>query len=246
MDDTTVVENKLTTRNLDVFDTMQVSNLVVTGLINTDCASWHELASNISQHTLTRLTDEWRDSIVKQVAEQIKLSGIDFNQVTIDGQALVADGSLSTHIRQSNLQTVGELRTLSVKGTASFHNTAHVVNKRMGINTQEPEMALSVWDEEVAVLLGKHKDKTAYVGTKGAHGIVIGVNRSPQIDIDADGLTTIKRLRVGSHKISHSAEVPGWAGTKGDIVFNSNPGPDRVFAWVCLGSFRWQVLKAAE
>jgi hypothetical protein len=246
MDDTTVVENKLTTRNLDVFDTMQVSNLVVTGLINTDCASWHELASNISQHTLTRLNDEWRDSIVKQVAEQIKLSGIDFNQVTIDGQALVADGSLSTHIRQSNLQTVGELRTLSVKGTASFHNTAHVVNKRVGINTQEPEMALSVWDEEVAVLLGKHKDKTAYVGTKGAHGIVIGVNRSPQIDIDVDGLTTIKRLRVGSHKISHSADVPGWSGTKGDIVFNSNPGADRVFAWVCLGSFRWQVLKAAE
>jgi len=246
MDETTVVENKLTTRNLDVVDTMQVGNLVVTGLINTDNFSWKELANSISQQTLEKINDQWRDSLIKQISEQIKIAGIDFDQVTIQGEALVQEGRLSSHIKQSNLQTVGELSSLSVKGAASFHNTAHVVNRRLGINTQEPEMALSVWDEEIAVLVGKHRDRTAYVGTKGAHGIVIGVNRSAQIEVDADGLCTIKKLRVGSHKISHSNEVPGWSGTKGDIVFNSNPGADRVFAWVCLGAFRWQVLKAAE
>ena len=47
-------------------------------------------------------------------------------------------------------------------------------------------------------------------------------------------------------KISHDVQVPGWAGTRGDMVFNTNPGPDRVFAWVCLGAHKWQTLKSAE
>ena len=246
MDETTVVENQLTARNLDVYDTVKVSNLVVTGLINTDNRSWQELAGDISRKTIESLSNTWRETMVHEIAETIKSNGVDFDRVTVQGETLIDGDRLSANIKESNLQSVGELRTLSVRGESHFNNTAYVLNRRLGINTQEPEMALSVWDEEVAVLVGKHKDKTAYVGTKGAHGIVLGVNRANQLEIDADGLTTIKKLRVGSHKISHSNEVPGWSGTKGDIVFNSNPGADRVFAWVCLGAYRWQVLKAAE
>ena len=51
---------------------------------------------------------------------------------------------------------------------------------------------------------------------------------------------------MGLHKISHDTQVPGWSGTRGDMVFNASPGPDRVFAWVCLGAYKWQVLKSAE
>jgi hypothetical protein len=76
--------------------------------------------------------------------------------------------------------------------------------------------------------------------------VAIGVNRKPQIELNINGLTTVKKLQVGLHKISHDVQVPGWAGTRGDIVFNANPGPDRVFAWVCLGAHKWQVLKSAE
>lgn len=246
MDETTVVENQLTARNLDVYDTVKVSNLVVTGLINTDNRSWQELAGDISRKTIESLSDTWRKTMVNEIAETIQSNGIDFDRVTVQGEVLIDGDRLSANIKESNLQSVGELRTLKVRGESHFNNTAYVLNRRLGVNTQEPEMALSVWDEEVAVLVGKHKDRTAYIGTKGAHGVVLGVNRANQLEIDADGLTTIKKLRVGSHKISHSNEVPGWSGTKGDIVFNSNPGADRVFAWVCLGAYRWQVLKAAE
>ena len=77
-------------------------------------------------------------------------------------------------------------------------------------------------------------------------GVVIGVNRIPQIEISTTGLTRIKQLQSGLHKISHATLGPGWAGTRGDLVFNTNPGADRVFAWVCLGAHRWQPLKAAE
>ena len=51
------------------------------------------------------------------------------------------------------------------------------------------------------------------------------------------------RLRKGDTVEVLSGEDKG---TKGDIVFNANPGPDRVFAWICTGSYNWQVIKGAE
>jgi hypothetical protein len=133
-----------------------------------------------------------------------------------------------------------------VLGEASFNkNTLNVVNKRIGINTESPEMALSVWDEEISVVIGKNKAKQAYIGTNRDNGVAIGVNRVPQIELEVDGMTTIKKLRVGLHRISHDVQVPGYSGTRGDIVFNSNPGPSNVFAWVCLGGHRWQDLKSS-
>jgi hypothetical protein len=158
---------------------------------------------------------------------------------------MVDQNSLSSKITESKLQSVGQLRQLSVAGEASVYNTLHVKNKRIGINTEMPEMALSVWDEEVSVVIGKNKTKQAYLGTNRDQSLVIGVNRLPQIEIDTDGITTIKQLRVGVHRISHASQVPGWSGTRGDIVFNSSPN-DHVFAWVCLGAHRWQTLKSAE
>ena len=106
-------------------------------------------------------------------------------------------------------------------------------------------MALSIWDEEVAINIGKHKEKTAYIGTSRTQGMAFGTNRAVHVEITADGLTQIKKLQVGLHRISHDTQVPGYSGTKGDIVFNANPTTN-VFAWVCLGAYKWQPLKSAE
>ena len=142
---------------------------------------------------------------------------------------------------------MGILKSLSVSGEAKFNNnTLTVLNKRLGVNTDTPEKALGVWDEEVSIVIGKHKQNQAYFGTNREQSVAIGVNREPQIEINTDGLTTVKKLQVGLHKISHAVQVPGWSGNKGDIVFNTNLGADRVFAWVCLGAYRWQTLKSAE
>jgi hypothetical protein len=132
------------------------------------------------------------------------------------------------------------------KEKSHIYDTLSVINHRVGINTTTPESALSIWDEEVSVIIGKHKAKQAYVGTSRDQGLALGVNREPQIEIDTAGLTRIKKLQVGLHKISHDTQVPGWSGTRGDMVFNANPGADRVFAWVCLGAHKWQTLKSAE
>jgi hypothetical protein len=247
MDDTTVVENQLTTRDVTVVNVAVINDLVVKGSINIDNRSWETLANGISQKTLDQLSVEWKTILTQQVADQIKVNGIDFDTVKVGGNSLVSGNALSRTITDTNIQQTGILRTVEVAGESTFNNqTLNVLNKRIGVNTLSPEMALSVWDEEVSVVIGKNKANEAYRGTNRNQGVAIGVNRTPQIEINVDGLTRIKQLQVGLHKISHATQVPGWSGTKGDIVFNANLGDDRVFAWVCLGSYRWKTLKSAE
>jgi hypothetical protein len=246
MDDTVVVENRLTSRDINIVNAAIIQDLVVTGSVNIDNPSWNQLADGISERTLKQLSKEWRDTLVSQVADEIRTKGIDFDQITMAGQPVIQGTTLTRHVTDSSLQTVGVLKTLQVQGETHLNNTVSVLNRRLGINTQSPEMALSIWDEEVAVVIGKHKAKQAYIGTSRDSGVAIGVNRVPHIEIDIDGLTTVKKLRVGLHRISYDTQVPGWSGTRGDLVFNASPGPDRVFAWVCLGAHRWQTLKSAE
>lgn len=246
MDDTTVVENQLTTNDMNVVGSLVTQNLVVKGAVNTDNQSWKDLASTISNETFNKLNNEWRESLVNDVAEKIKNNGIEFDSVTVNGESLVNGNQLSSKITESNLQTTGILKEITVRGHAQFNNTLNVMNGRIGVNTEEPEMALSVWDEEVSIIAGKFKKDQAYLGTSRKSALAIGVNRQPSIEIDTDGETRIRKLRVAQWQVGHSTEVPGWSGTRGDIVFNASFGNDRVFAWICLGGFRWQTLKSSE
>ena len=244
MDDHTVFENNLTAKDLTIANSAQIQNLVVTGSINTDNHAWTALSADIAEKAFAQISDSWQNDLVQQVANHIKVNGIDFDQVTVGGETLVSGSGLGRTITESNLQTVGTLRHLTVAGETHINETVNIIRNRLGVNTEEPEMAVSVWDEEVAINIGKNKLNQAYIGTSRAQGIVIGTNRVAQIEITADGLTQVKKLQVGVHRISHNDQVPGWSGTRGDIVFNSNPS-DSVFAWVCLGNFKWQPLKSA-
>jgi hypothetical protein len=247
LDENVVVENCLTANRIEVVESAKIKELTVTGSINTDNRAWQTLSDAISEKTLNRLTPEWRDSLISEVEDKIREKGINFSQVQIDGVRVVAGDTLSRKITNSNLQSLGSLKELNVVGEAHIYNTVSVLNKRLGVNTQEPEMALSVWDEEVSILAGKFKDRSAYIGTGRLQNLVIGVNRTPAIEIDIDGITAIKKLRVGVHRISHGTEVPNYAGTKGDVVFNANPSiNDNVFAWQCLGGFKWKIIRSVE
>jgi hypothetical protein len=152
---------------------------------------------------------------------------------------------LNDHITASNLSSVGTLTQLAVSGPADIHDSLAVRARRVGINTQHPDMALSVWDEEVSLAFGKHKQQTAYLGTLKPQAMIIGINRLPAIDITEQGRVTINHLTVGRHRVCHEPECPNYSGTKGDIVFNSNPRGDGVWGWQCLGAFRWTPLRSA-
>lgn len=245
MDKNVVVENTLIAKTFEAVESAAIKNLVVTGSINTDNQSWQALASSISQQTLAQLSTEWKQQLVNQVAEEISKNGIEFNSVKINGEHLVVDNQLNSSITESNLQKVGKLRELTVAGETTLNETVSVVKKRLGVNTNNPEMALSVWDEEVSVIAGKFKENTAYLGTSRKQALVIGINKKPAVEINDEGLTAIKQLQVGIHRVSHGNEVPNYSGNKGDIVFNASPTVNSdVFAWQCLGGFKWKIIRA--
>ena len=246
MDDVTVVENQLTTKSLDVIGTAVINDLAVKGTININNRSWQGLSDAISDMTLEKINAEWKQQLVDQVKKSITDDGISFENVNVNGESLINGNVLNPAITETKIQKLGILKDLSVQGPADIYNTFSVVNKRVGINTQTPELALTIWDEETIITAGKYKNQQAWIGTSRNQSLAIGVNREPQIEIDVDGTTTVKKLRVGLFKLAHANMVPGWSGTRGDLVFNTNPGQDQVFAWMCLGGHKWKSLKSAE
>lgn len=245
-----VVENDLAAKNLEVVDHARLTNLSVhgdltlTGSINTDNDSWNDLANIIAQRALTTMRDTWQMEMKSSIVNDIQQNGIDITSATIEGEPLVINGQLNFAITESRLQQLGDLRELTVNGPLTA-GCLYSTSRRLGVNTQEPEMAVSVWDEEVSIGIGKTQQNTAFVGTTRSQDLSIGANGRGDITISKDGITTIKKLYVGKNQIGHATEVPNWSGTKGDIIINTNYSPGDAFAWICLGAFRWQTLKAA-
>jgi hypothetical protein len=247
LDQHVVVENNLTAKDITAVNSVTVKDLVVKGSINTDNQSWSALASSISEKTFNKLNNDWKDALIEQVRASVSEQGIDFSNIKVNGVPLIKDGKLSSGIIDSDLQSVGTLQKLKVSGDTSLNDTVTVNKRRMGINTSEPDMALSLWDEEVTISVGKLKSQLGFIGTTRKQGLALGVNKTPAIEIDDEGLTAIKKLQVGVHRFSHGNEVPNYAGTKGDVVFNANPTVENpVFAWQCLGGFKWKVIKAVQ
>jgi hypothetical protein len=244
------VENTLVARSAvigedaEISGTLKVNNLAIQGSINVDNHSWLELASNVSDITLDQLNQQWRETMVREVLDLSRTQGIDFASVTVNDQPLVQGDSLGAAIKNSNLEQIGTLRNLAVSGPADIASTLRVRSGRIGINTDSPDMAMSIWDEEVCLSLGKLSKQQAYLGTSRLQKLAIGVNRTGYLEIDTDGLVTVSSLKVGNYRISHAAKVPGHSGARGDIVFNSDPRPGEPFAWQCLGAYQWQPLRA--
>jgi hypothetical protein len=251
LDGAVVIANGVTAKNaliendLEVKGTVTVDNLIVKKIVNTDSLAWEELSNTIADKTKDKLTDDWNKSLIKQVLDVAKNDGINFSKVLINDESLVDGAVLNSSITDTNIQKLGSLRSLTVDGTATFNNTFSVRNNRVGINTNSPEMALSVWDEEVSLVAGKLEKNKAFFGTNRKQGLSIGTNRQGYIDITDEGLVIIKQLRIDRFKLGHATTVPGWEGSKGDFMLNSDYKNDSAFAWVCLGGHRWQPLKSA-
>ena len=231
-----LVEQSITTPDL------RVHNLAVTGSVNTDCAAWTELANNIALAAEHKLGEEWKATLVQQVLELAKTQGIDFDSVTVAGAPVFEGNRLNSAITDTSIQKVGLLRDLSVLGPTHLARTVNIENHRVGINTESPDMALTIWDEEVSVSLGKIKKDRAWIGSSRQQTLDIGVNRRASITIEPDGLVVMDRVRLDRWQISFASSVPNHSGTRGDIVFNHDPKPGQPWAWQCLGGFRWQIL----
>ena len=232
--------------DLEVEGNMTVSSLAVRGAINLDNASWNELSNITANKVLENTTSVWRDQLVAEVLEKSKTSGINFSNVLIDGKEIIANGNtLNPSVVHSNITTLGQLETLTVAGKTELGSTVTVFKNRVGINTQSPEMALSVWDEEVNLIAGKLAKEKVFIGSGRKQTLALGNNRTAYVEIDETGLVTVNQLRIGKWKIGHAPEVPGYSGTRGDFVLNTNPTPGSPLGWRCLGGLQWEPVRSS-
>jgi hypothetical protein len=247
-----VVEHDLVSSKLNVqtdaeiLGTAKINNLCVTGSINVDNPSWNEIRDDIAIKTLEKIDAEWQLQLCQQVLELAREQGIDFEKITINGSPVIDGNTLNSAITETNIKKTGSLRNLTVDGPADLTGTMSVRKGRVGINTETPEMALGIWDEEVSLIAGKLAKQKAYIGTSRLQNIGIGVNRNVYLEIDTEGTVSVNRLRVSQWRVDFQDQTPGYSGTRGDIVFNTNPKPGSPFAWQCLGGFRWQPLRSSQ
>ena len=133
------------------------------------------------------------------------------------------------------------LKELEVSGEALLSDVLYTTpgNRRVGINTMEPSDALTVWDNEVEIVVGKHKVQEGYIGTRRRQTVNIGANNKVGVTVNSEGVVGIDKLQLMGRTISDSDTVPGHAARRGDLVLNNNVKQGDYIGWVCLDGLRW-------
>jgi hypothetical protein len=134
-----------------------------------------------------------------------------------------------------------QLKELEVSGEALLSDVLYTTpgNKRVGINTMEPSDALTVWDQETEVVIGKHASQEGYIGTRRRQNLNIGANNQVGITVRSDGTVALDKLELQGKVISSGDTIPGHAAKRGDIVLNTKPAVGGYIGWVCLDGLRW-------
>jgi hypothetical protein len=238
-DSVTVVENNLVTKALTVKGTVTVEgDLNVTGTVSEDSALFKNVVRASSD--AVKADPTVFQTYSNLVFKQIKDSGLDLNQIKLNGQDVVVGQDLGSNIVNSNLQTVGQLKELQVAGETLLSGGAlYTTNQRVGVNTIEPSAALSVWDQEIEIGIGKQSSGTAVIGAPRNQTLVVSSNGKNNITLTPDGSTTVNKIHIGSMSFTVGTVPPSNNQPIGSVVFNSNPSLGGPLGWISLGEARW-------
>lgn len=211
MNDAVVVENKI------------VTNQVHTNSVVTDSLVVKDI--DLRQPWISTLKKDFIESIPKPTPPK-------------DWSFKVAEMEARIKV---NEERGGHLKQLEVSGEALLSDVLYTTpgNNRVGINTMDPSDALTVWDQEAEVVIGKHKSQEGYIGTRRRQSINIGANNKVGITIDSTGTVFIDKLELQGKIISNGRDVPNHASKQGDIVLNNNPQVGKYIGWVCLDGIKW-------
>lgn len=230
MDVGTIFENTLYAPRVEVKgDAVVDGNLIIKGVIPRESQTYQNIVAdvgNIANDTYDR------------VFAKLQTETLDIAKLTVGHRSIIEGDTLTTAIVNSNLRRVGTLQDLQTSGESLLSETLYTSNKRVGINTMDPSMALSIWDEEIEVGIGKRSQGTAQVTTR-ANKMVVGINTQNNITLTADGNVIVPQIKIGNMQFSTSPSTPNFDAVKGTVVFNENPSIGGPLGWVSLGESRW-------
>ena len=240
LDDSTVIENNLLTKDLTVQGSATINGkFVVNGDVPEDSAFFKKLISNATASTLGSLDQTLFNNYSTLIFDRIKQDGLNLSKITLDGQEIATSNSLGSSIVNSNLQKLGELKELQVSGESLLAQTLYVTPKRVGINTIEPSAALSVWDDEIEIVAKKKSRDVGMLGTARHQKLVLSANNKDNIVLNDDGSAQIDHLKVGAMQFSSSNNPPNFVSERCHVVWNTNPNPGGPLGWICLGGANW-------
>lgn len=240
MDTATVVENNLLTKDLTVKGTVTIEgNMNITGTVDEGSPFYAKLVNTTTNNVRNSFDSSVFASYSDVVFQQISAKGIDLQRLSLNGQQIIEGSTLNSFITNSNLQTVGTLKQLEVTGESLFAGTLYTSNKRVGINTLQPDQALSLWDQEIEIGFGKKSDNVAIMGAPRAQTLIISSNGKQNLVLNTDGSVATPRLTVNNVTFTSSPTPPSDNQAKGTIVFNENPSVGGPLGWVSLGAGNW-------
>ena len=240
LDDATVVENNLLTKDLTVEGLVLINgNLSVNGEVDKECLFYTDLIKETTTSALSNMDRGLFDSFSSLVFDRIKTEGLNLSKIKLNDAEVITDGRLGPTVISSNLQHLGILKELQVSGESLLAETLYVTPKRVGINTIEPSGALAIWDQEVEIVASKKSADTGIFGTPRKQKLILTSNNKENILLDDDGSAAINDLRIGGMRFTAAAEPPNYVSQRGHVVWNVNPNLGGPLGWVCLGSANW-------
>ena len=162
------------------------------------------------------------------------------NSVRIDSNEVLWKDRVGNSVTKSKLEEVGVLKELNV------NDTLRVVKNFVGVNTLNPNSALSVVKNGIEIIHDV-KGSVAYVGTFASDDFSIGSGGEPTLFVSHDNKIGIKvrkpkadldvagpiRYQGQIHQYSNEAPLVGTY-NQGDIVWNTRPSRGSVLGWVCI------------
>jgi hypothetical protein len=241
LDNATVFENRLVAAGLEIAGPATFRGEVrIEGHIPDDSPFARRIADTVSARFSQQYSDGNFDNYCERTIGLIQDQGLSSTYIKLEnGSAVVEGRKLSDHVTESNLQTVGALKSLQVIGETYLDDTVYVNNKRVGINTLEPERTLDIWDHEIQIIAGKKMQDTAVFGTIRNQNLVLTANNKDQLTLNIDGSVTVKTLNIGKTVHVSSNRRPTDNRATGTIVWNENPVIGAPVGWVSLGGARW-------
>lgn len=215
MNDSVVVENVIITNEV------KANTLIADTLVARDIAT--------DQPWVSALKEDFKKEILDSIPKPKAPKDWSFKIAELDTKMDI------------NIKRSGHLKELEVSGEALLSDVLYTTpgNNRVGINTLEPSDALTVWDQEVEVVMGRHKNQEGYIGTRRRQSLNIGANNKVGITINNEGTVILDKLQLQGKVISSGETIPGHASKTGDIVLNTRPMVGNYIGWVCLDGIKW-------
>lgn len=240
MDQGTVFENTLYAPKMEVRGDLNVDGrLVIRGGMDSSSDAFRSIVQQTAQAVQDSIGPELLDKHQDRVFDRIRTEGVELGKLSIGGREIFDGRTMTAAIVNSQLETVGVLRDLQTQGESLFSGTLYTTQRRVGINTMDPSTALSIWDEEIELGIGKQQKDVGRIATKREHNLVLGSNGQDNLILTPDGSVTVKKIKIGNVMMGSSPTPPNYDAPRGIIMFNENPNLGGPLGWVSLGEARW-------